>query len=407
MRVDWRGDTLLPAARRWPAVTVALARGKARAYLVQIAVPRNPTAEVARAELEALTLEQAFRDYILLKRRSKDGKELKPRTQADMISCLDTVLKGWAQSSLMSVTRAMVEQRYQEECRRSAVQENMAMKYLRAVFNFTAERKVGSDGRSLLLDNPVNVLRHQLHSTSRRKTVMGPEDLRLWLPVVLELGSVPARPAGTGWSLPKLRHGDVYRDFLVFIVLTGCRPDEARKLLVEDVNLEVDEFTFRDTKNRLDHTLPMTPYLRELLQRRLQETKSDYVFSSPYDGRPISNYRAVVSRVRTLSTIQFTLQDLRRVAATAMERGQVPAYTIKAVLNHLSGNDVTAGYVQVGRDMKLAALRKIEEFVFASINKPPLSDRSTSVLELTVGLTAQLEYAWRPTSGSWSWDGGK
>jgi hypothetical protein len=63
--------------------------------------------------------------------------------------------------------------------------------------------------------------------------------------------------------------------------------------------------------------------------------------------------------------VVFTLQDLRRLAATAMERGRVPIYTLKGVLNHLSGNDVTAGYVQVGRDMKLNALHKIEDFVLA------------------------------------------
>ncbi len=90
------------------------------------------------------------------------------------------------------------------------------------------------------------------------------------------------------------------------------------------------------------------------------------VFSSPHDGRPLSNCRAVVRRVRKLSTVQFTLQDLCRLAATAMERSRVPVHTIKAVLNHVSGNDVTAGYAQVDRGMKLAALQNVEQFVLAS-----------------------------------------
>jgi integrase len=151
----------------------------------------------------------------------------------------------------------------------------------------------------------------------------------------------------------------------LFIALTGCRPNEAGDLEVRDVAFQSDEVTFRDTKNRLDHTLPLTPYLRELLRHRVDAAISSRIFSSPYDGRALSNYRAAVRRVREESKVVFTLQDLRRLAATAMERGHVPVYTLKAVLNHLSGNDTTAGYVQVGRDMKLNALRKIEDFVMA------------------------------------------
>ncbi len=83
---------------------------------------------------------------MLLKRRSKDGKALKARTQADMIRCCRTVLRGWAPRSLISLTRGMIEQRYQEECQRSVAQANAGMKYLRAVFNFTLERKVGPMG---------------------------------------------------------------------------------------------------------------------------------------------------------------------------------------------------------------------------------------------------------------------
>lgn len=257
----------------------------------------------------------------------------------------------------------MVESCYQEACKRSVVQANIAMKYLRAVFNFTAERSVDAAGRSLVMDNPVNVLRHQWREVPRRKRMMSPEELERWVPAVLQLGEVPVRLLGSGRVRPKLRHGVVFRDLFLFIALTGCRPNEAIDLELTDIDFRSNEVTFRDTKNRLDHTLPLTPYLRELLRRRVEAARSGRVFSSPYDGRPLSNYRAAVRRVREDSRVVFTLQDLRRLAATAMERGRVPVYTLKAVLNHLSGNDVTAGYVQIGRDMKLDALRKIEHFV--------------------------------------------
>jgi hypothetical protein len=56
-----------------------------------------------------------------------------------------------------------------------------------------------------------------------------------------------------------------------------------------------------------------------------------------------------------------------------MERTGVPVYTLKAVLNHATGRDVTAQYVQVASDMKLAALQKIEQFVLGQggVRCPP------------------------------------
>jgi len=87
------------------------------------------------------------------------------------------------------------------------------------------------------------------------------------------------------------------------------------------------------------------------------------VFSSPHDGRLVSNYRAAVKRVRHAAGIYFIPHDLRRLAATAMERCGVPVYTIKAVLNHATSGDVTAQCVQLGTDMKLAAMERIERFV--------------------------------------------
>lgn len=204
---------------------------------------------------------------------------------------------------------------------------------------------------------------------------MTAEQLRTWVPAVQMLGDVPARAPGTGRQLPKLRHGEVFRDLLIFLALTGCRLNGARCLTVSDVSLEANEVTFRDTKNGSDHTLPLTPYLHRLLERRIAAGKSKWVFSSPHDGGWVSTHRAAVKRVRHTAGIYFIPHDLRRLAATAMERNGVPVYTLKAVLNHATGRDVTAQYVQVARDMKLAAMEKIEQFVGqGGMQSPPSSE---------------------------------
>lgn len=348
---------------RWPALKPDQARKDAQAWLGAIASGRDPVAEREREKLSKVTLEEAFDSYMELKRRSKDGLPLKARTRDDMTEVLKSSLEEWKRRPLQAITRPMVERKYKQLADRSAARANVAMRYLRAVFNFEMDRNVDVEGRSLIADNPVRVLKRQWRAVGRRKRVLKPDDLPAWIAAVNALADVPEREPGTGKENPKLRHGDAFRDWLLFLALTGCRPCEAHDLLPSDVDLAGRKLTFRDTKNRLDHELPLTDFLHELLSRRIA-AGGDRVFASPHDGRGIGNYRYAVARVRSACGVHFTPGDLRRLASTAMESEGVARYTLKAILNHIDdGEDVTAGYVQVNATMKLAALEKIEAYV--------------------------------------------
>lgn len=349
---------------RWPALKPEQARKDATAWLGAIASGRDPVAERERERLSKVTLEEAFTTYMDLKRRSKDGLPLKQRTKDDMTEVLNSSLEDWKRKPLASITRPMVERKYKQLADRSAARANIAMRYLRAVFNFEMDRNVDAEGRPLIADNPVRVLKRQWRAVRRRKRVLNPSDLPAWVAAVNALADVPEREPGTGKENPKLRHGDVFRDWLLFMALTGCRPCEAHELAPDDVDLAGRKLRFRDTKNRLDHELPLTDSLQALLSRRI-EAGGDRVFASPHDGRGIANYRYAVARVREASGLHFTPGDMRRLASTAMEASGVPRYTLKAVLNHTisDSDDVTAGYVQVDTAMKLSALQKIEAYV--------------------------------------------
>ena len=346
-------------------ITLELARTKAKKWLGQVAEGRDPIAERQRTLLETITLRTAFDDYIVLRRRS-DGKALKPSTCADMRRSLTGAFIDWQNKPIVAITREMVERRYKRLAERSVARANLNMRYLRAVLGFTAERKVDSEGKPLLADNPVRVLRRQWKAVGRRTTTIEPASLSDWLPAVLGLGDIPERDAGQGKFNPKLRNGEVSRDALLFMALTGCRRGEALMLQKPDVNLKEGFVVFRDTKNRSDHRLPLTDYLKKLLARRIKESPSEFVFASPHDGRPVSNLRYAIERVVAASSVPFCPHDLRRLAATTMERIGIPAYTIKAVLNHVTGaKDVTGGYVQVDDAMKLDALGRLGNFIFS------------------------------------------
>ena len=238
---------------RWPAVRCSSARKRAQSHLGQVAAGADPVAERARNKLATIALDEALQEYVEFKRRSQTGWPLKQRTQSDMLGILRRELSAWITRPFASITRPMVEQRYRKICERSVAQANLAMRYLQAVFNFSIERTVDADGRPLLVDNPVRVLRHQWRPLPHRKGVMTAGQLRAWVPAVQALGEVPIREPGSGKQHPKLRHGEVCRDLLMFLALTGCRLNEARCLTVADVNLHTAEVT--SVRRRMGETI--------------------------------------------------------------------------------------------------------------------------------------------------------
>lgn len=352
---------------RYPGVSPTVAATKAKKLIGHIANDGDPVADKSRAKVAGVTLEAAFTEYTQTRRRKKDGKALKPRTKSDMIAVLDESFAEWKKRPIASITRDMVRTRYQQRVAVSPVRANLAFRYLRAVLNFSIASYRDSEGRPVLTDNPVRVLSEasHWHGVEARTTVLSPDDLKAWVPAVLALAETPDRPVGTGKENPRLRHGEVFRDLLLFMALTGCRRGEAMKLRPQDVDLEANTITFPDTKNRRDHQLPLTPYLHSLLKGRIDVSRGALVFSSPFDGAPTENLRYALTRVRAATGLDFAPHDLRRLTASSLERLAVPVYTIKAVLNHLPGaSDVTGGYVQVDNAMKLDALTKLDRFLF-------------------------------------------
>ncbi len=355
---------------KFPGVTPEVARKTATKLIGQVANDGDPVADRSRAKVASITLERAFTEYTETRRRKKDGKSLKPRTRSDMLSALDESFEDWKKRPIASITRDMVQRRYQLRVQVSVARTNVAFRYLRAVLNYAMAAYRDSEGRPVMMDNPVRVLSEasKWHGVEARTSVLSPDDLKTWVPAVLALAETPDRPPGKGKEIPRLRHGEVFRDLLLFLALTGCRRGEALQLRIQDVDLDGGTVTFPDTKNRRDHRLPLTPYLRKLLELRIRQAQGKaLVFSSPFDGAPTRNLRHALARVKTATGLAFSPHDLRRLTASSLERLAVPVYTIKAVLNHLPGaNDVTGGYVQVDEAMKLDALTKLEGFILRS-----------------------------------------
>lgn len=359
LKVTVNGKRPLQKIGIYPGVSVEVARSEAKRRIGVIASGGNPIADKIREKLESVTLEQCFDDYFRL-------RELKPSTIHGMKTELKNTFSQWKKKPLIKITRQMVQKRYLERCAESKSRANVAMRYLRAVFNLAIyEYRDGNDKR-IISNNPVDILSQSKlwRTVERRRSVLKPADLQSWVPAVVRLGDIPERETGAGKTFPKLRNGAVHGDLFLLAAMTGARKSELLCLKKQDVDFDRKTIVFRDTKNRRNHELPLTKSMGEILNRRITTSDSLFVFASPHNGAVPSNFRSSYARVSNLSGLTFTFHDLRRLAASSMERLGIPHYTIKAILNHKTGaHDVTGGYVQVDEDMMLQALEKLETFI--------------------------------------------
>ena len=71
-------------------------------------------------------------------------------------------------------------------------------------------------------------------------------------------------------------NGPTARSFMEFVCCTGCRQGEALKLRWDTgVNFDANRITFLDVKERGDRSIPMSPRLRQLMERLHAERVDD------------------------------------------------------------------------------------------------------------------------------------
>ncbi len=334
-----QGKTRRITLGRYGELTAEQARKEAVKLAGQIATGRDPIADKAQAKLEAKTLRQGFEDYL-------GRRILKPQTVFDIQRCMKEVYPDWLDKPMTRITPDLVLKRHRAYgAERSEARANLAMRYLRAIFNFALDTYIGTDGMPVIRDNPVTrAMKRAWYRVERRQTVIKPHELEAWVQAVL--------------NLP----GEDIRDYFMLVLLTGLRRQEALGLTWDDVDLAGRTLVVRDPKNRRDHQLPLSDYLFDLLQRRRAQSQSVHVFADQL-GRRLSNFRYAQAAVEQASGVSFSIHDLRRTFATIAESLDIPAYGLKRLLNHADGADVTAGYIVANVERLREPMQRITDYV--------------------------------------------
>ena len=137
---------------------------------------------------------------------------------------------------------------------------------------------------------------------------------------------------------------ETFRDYLVFILVTGKRKGEVEQLTWDDVDFKKGTITLTKTKTKKIDVLPMTDFLFLLLNKRLEawDQHKTWVFPSHYsDGTHITNPYKALSKIKDF---KLSPHDFRRTFATATRELGIKSEDLSTLLNH-SKKNVTEGYV--------------------------------------------------------------
>ena len=311
--------------------TAEKARKLAMGLIADFSKGIDPIIEKQCKETLAVTL-HAVGDLYLKERRTKKGGELKPRTKADIVKHIRTSFADWKYKPVTSITRDMVSARFTELSAKGATQANQAFRILRSLLNYAREAYRTNDV-PILFENPVSVISGK----------------KMWNPNNPKNGRIPLNKIGLVWNMLHLKSktdaallsSRTGADIVIFIMLTGCRWNEAAELTWDRVNLENGTWNIPDPKNHVPVTFPIATPLRAMLTARPRTEGNPYVFPARGVEGFIKDARNTMIGVSKLAGLHLTPHDMRRTYVAVGVKNNIEMWKLKLLTNHRSEGDVT------------------------------------------------------------------
>lgn len=332
----------------YPDISVDLAKKMAQETMVKLITGVDVNQEKAEGRVKTITLGEVYEDF-------KASRTLKESTVVSYDSVMRIGYGDWLKLQVSAITKNMVEDRHmkisQESGKPSA---NRSARTLRSILNFAIGKYELSNGNAVLSENPFVRISQtkQWHRVARRTGHLKPDQL----PALFNEIDKVSNP--------------IVADYIRFVIFTGCRRSEAASLMWKDINLANKSFVISDPKNHNPIELPLTSYLFDLIQRRQLERINDYVFPASSKSGHIEEPKKTIIQIGKSIDYHFTIHDLRRTYVTIAESLDVSSYAVKALVNHkMSGNDVTAGYIQLSVDRLRDPMQRITDFILKSAGK--------------------------------------
>jgi integrase len=337
----------------FPSLDLKAARRAAEEARGAIAKGEDPAAaktaarEAAKAEREAEgdKIEAVVAQFIerYAKTKTRDWRETERLLKRN-------VVERWPGKCLREITKPMVHAMLDAIADRgSPIAANRVLAQLKVMCKWAV-------GRGIISASPCDGVSAPSSERGRaRERVLTDDELRI----------VWRAADSIGWPF-----GPIVR----LLILTGARRDEVAQMEWRELDLERALWTLpaSRSKNRREHTIPLSDMALEILRALPRIERSEFVFTT--NGRsPVSGFskaKPALDRAMASPIPGWVLHDLRRTVATNLQRLGVRLEVTEAVLNHVSGS--RAGVVGVYQrhtwaDEKRAALtawaKRVEEIV--------------------------------------------
>ena len=346
VRSTLRGTTQKPfiPIGTYGTFTPDQARTKAKEYLRRLDNGENPHPK-AQPKIETITIQDLYRQYI-------SGKKtpLGDSTIYAYNSWMNNHFSDWLHLQANSITGSMVLDRLAlMEKNNGMTQAASSIKLLRGLYRLGIALHPG-----LIVHNPVEAVREvrgrEWAPRKRRMTYIEPADLPAW------------HKAVNDYHLPK------GRDYMLLLLYTGLRRNEAATLKWSDVDFKEKTFSFTPEKKRGEKpehdrvTMPLSVQTyRLLLKRKAEGWENDYIFPGKHPSPHLSNPDNYKRDIIQTSGVTFCFHDLRRTFITIAESLDIPHYALKALLNHSMGNDVTGGYICMSTERLREPMQRIAD----------------------------------------------
>jgi hypothetical protein len=127
-----------------------------------------------------------------------------------------------------------------------------------------------------------------------------------------------------------------------------------------------------------------------LSQRAANKAGSPYVFPSPVDPVTyLKEPKRTLNKIRNNTGITFMLHDLRRTFATIADELRLSQYTLKKLVNHSVGSDVTGGYVIAEMERLREPMQAITEYILGEAGLKRPSPRPSALVTDTEFVDAE------------------
>jgi len=315
------------------------ARREARDLLNRMARGEDPRETKRQEEDQSLTLRDAWEQFSAMRTTITEN------TRNDYRRTLTHDLAHWLDRPLASISGSELIQEYsRQKATRTPSIAARNMRTFRSIYNFAMAL------HEHLPQNPADRLKklRLWYRDPRRRTYVRPDQLPIWYAAVMRL------------------QNDHARDYLRLLLFTGMRRSEGLSLRWEHVDFSGLTLTVPRTKNGDPLILPLSTFLYKLLHDRRQRfPEAEWVFPGDDPTKRIEEPKKWLLRANIASGIKFTLHDLRRTFVTMAETLDLSAYTLKRLLNHRTGWDVTSGYIILDVERLRAPMQRISDRLIA------------------------------------------